>query len=220
MNPPPDSNGERLRKSAFPRCFRPVNVCIACFLSLPTVVTVQSQENGSGVEVAEGSEEVAPPAPAEALRMGKIRERIRMNSRVLDPFGFFMTSGKKAPEFLFEPEEVPADEEQERPPSGLTSRAVGALPLTGIYPSKNQIVVRGRPYEAGASLSIQLEGVMVNLNFVGLEPGGIRFRDADTGEEVVRPVRTATWALPANARASDRPEEKGIFPRSGQIPIH
>ncbi len=219
MNPPPGSKGPRLRDSTFPRCLSFVVISIPCFLSLQTVFPVQSQETASGAQVAEGPEEGTPPAPVEALRMGRIQERIRMNSRVLDPFGFSMTSGKKAPEFVVEPEEEPIDEEQERPPSGLTSRAVEILPLTGIYPSKNQIVVRGRPYQAGASLSIQLEGVMLRLVFVSLEPGGIRFRDADTGEEVVRQVRSAPSVLPRNARSQGPPEEKGIFPRSGVIPI-
>lgn len=219
MNFFPDSKGYPSQELAFPGCHRFVVLLITCFLSLSFLMSVPGQESAPDVPVVEDSRGGTSPVSGEALRMSRIQEKIRMNSRVLDPFGFSMTSGKKAPEFVVEPEEVPVEEEQERPPSGLTSRAVGALPLTGIYPSKNQIVVRGRPYEAGASLSILIESVMVNLIFVLIEPGGIRFRDADTGEEVVRPVRTAAFILPEKVPSSVPPEAKGIFPRSGIIPI-
>jgi hypothetical protein len=213
----PDFTDQRLRSPAFPKRQRFFFLLISFILPLPCVVSVHGQESAPAGEAEAGDETAA--LPSEVLRMSRIREKIRMNSRLIDPFGFSMTSEKKAPEFIIEPEEEQDENEQERPPSGLTSRAVGLLPLTGIYPSKNQIVVRGRPYQAGSSIPVQIEGVMVNLIFLLIEPDGIRFRDADTGEEVLRPVRTRAFILPGKDSSSESPEAKGIFPRSGVIPI-
>jgi hypothetical protein len=215
----PDFTDQRLRSPALPKRQRFFFLLISFILPLPCAVSVHGQESApAGEAVAEAGDETAA-LPSEVLRMSRIREKIRMNSRLIDPFGFSMTSEKKAPEFIIEPEEEQDENEQERPPSGLTSRAVGLLPLTGIYPSKNQIVVRGRPYQAGSSIPIQIEGVMVNLIFLLIEPDGIRFRDADTGEEVLRPVRTRAFILPGKDSSLESPEAKGIFPRSGVIPI-
>jgi len=213
----PDFTDQRLRSPAFPKRQRFFFLLISFILPLPCVVSVHGQESAPAGEAEAGDETAA--LPSEVLRMSRIREKIRMNSRLIDPFGFSMTSEKKAPEFIIEPEEEQDENEQERPPSGLTSRAVGLLPLTGIYPSKNQIVVRGRPYQAGSSIPVQIEGVIVNLIFLLIEPDGIRFRDADTGEEVLRPVRTRAFILPGKDSSSESPEAKGIFPRSGVIPI-
>jgi len=213
----PDFTDQRLKSPAFPKRQRFFFLLISFILPLPCVVSVHGQESAPAGEAEAGDETAA--LPSEVLRMSRIREKIRMNSRLIDPFGFSMTSEKKAPEFIIEPEEEQDENEQERPPSGLTSRAVGLLPLTGIYPSKNQIVVRGRPYQAGSSIPVQIEGVMVNLIFLLIEPDGIRFRDADTGEEVLRPVRTRAFILPGKDSSSESPEAKGIFPRSGVIPI-
>lgn len=213
----PDFTDQRLRSPALPKRQRFFFLLISFILPLPCVVSVHGQESAPAGEAEAGDETAA--LPSEVLRMSRIREKIRMNSRLIDPFGFSMTSEKKAPEFIIEPEEEQDENEQERPPSGLTSRAVGLLPLTGIYPSKNQIVVRGRPYQAGSSIPVQIEGVMVNLIFLLIEPDGIRFRDADTGEEVLRPVRTRAFILPGKDSSSESPEAKGIFPRSGVIPI-
>ena len=66
---------------------------------------------------------------------------------------------------------------------------------------------------------MQIEGVIVNLIFLLIEPDGIRFRDADTGEEVLRPVRMRAFILPGKDSSLESPEAKGIFPRSGVIPI-
>lgn len=213
----PDFTDQRLRSPAFPKRQRFFFLLISFILPLPCVVSVHGQESAPAGEAEAGDETAA--LPSEVLRMSRIREKIRMNSRLIDPFGFSMTSEKKAPEFIIEPEEEQDENEQERPPSGLTSRAVGLLPLTGIYPSKNQIVVRGRPYQAGSSIPVQIEGVIVNLIFLLIEPDGIRFRDADTGEEVLRPVRTRAFILPGKDSSLESPEAKGIFPRSGVIPI-
>lgn len=213
----PDFTDQRLRSPAFPKRQRFFFLLISFILPLPCVVSVHGQESAPAGEAEAGDETAA--LPSEVLRMSRIREKIRMNSRLIDPFGFSMTSEKKAPEFIIEPAEEQDENEQERPPSGLTSRAVGLLPLTGIYPSKNQIVVRGRPYQAGASIPVQIEGVIVNLIFLLIEPDGIRFRDADTGEEVLRPVRTRAFILPGKDSSLESPEAKGIFPRSGVIPI-
>lgn len=213
----PDFTDQRLRSPALPKRQRFFFLLISFILPLPCVVSVHGQESAPAGEAEAGDETAA--LPSEVLRMSRIREKIRMNSRLIDPFGFSMTSEKKAPEFIIEPEEEQDENEQERPPSGLTSRAVGLLPLTGIYPSKNQIVVRGRPYQAGSSIPVQIEGVIVNLIFLLIEPDGIRFRDADTGEEVLRPVRTRAFILPGKDSSSESPEAKGIFPRSGVIPI-
>ena len=213
----PDFTDQHLRSPAFPKRQRFFFLLISFILPLPCVVSVHGQESAPAGEAEAGDETAA--LPSEVLRMSRIREKIRMNSRLIDPFGFSMTSEKKAPEFIIEPEEEQDENEQERPPSGLTSRAVGLLPLTGIYPSKNQIVVRGRPYQAGSSIPVQIEGVMVNLIFLLIEPDGIRFRDADTGEEVLRPVRTRAFILPGKDSSLESPEAKGIFPRSGVIPI-
>ena len=224
----PDFTDQRLRSPAFPKRQRFFFLLISFILPLPCVVSVHGQVSApAGEAVAEAGDETVAEAeagdetaalPSEVLRMSRIREKIRMNSRLIDPFGFSMTSEKKAPEFIIEPEEEQDENEQERPPSGLTSRAVGLLPLTGIYPSKNQIVVRGRPYQAGASIPVQIEGIMVNLIFLLIEPDGVRFRDAETGEEVLRPVRTRAFTLPGKC-SLESPEAKGIFPRSGVIPI-
>lgn len=219
MNFFPDSKAHFLQGLAIPAHYRFIFLLIAFFFSPPLFLNLPAQESALGVDAVDDSEAGMPPASREALRMSGIQEKIRMNSRVLDPFGFPMTSEKKAPDFVLEPEEAQVEEEQERPPSGLTSRAVGALPLTGIYPSKNQIVVRGRLYQEGASLPIQIEGILVNLVFVTITAEGVHFRDSDTGEEVVRPFRTGAFILRRKAPSSDPPEEKGIFPRSGVIPI-
>ena len=124
----PDFTDQRLRSPALPKRQRFFFLLISFILPLPCVVSVHGQESApAGEAVAEAGDETAA-LPSEVLRMSRIREKIRMNSRLIDPFGFSMTSEKKAPEFIIEPEEEQDENEQERPPSGLTSRAVGLLP--------------------------------------------------------------------------------------------
>ncbi len=215
----PDFTNKYLQGPVFLKRQRFVVLLISFILPLPCVVSVRGQESAPAGEAVEQAGDGTAALPSEVVRMSRILEKIRMNSRLIDPFGFSMTSVKKVPEFIIEPEEAQDENVQERLPSGLTSRAVGLLPLTGIYPSKNQIVVRGRPYQAGSSIPVQIEGVMVNLIFVLIEPDGVRFRDADTGEEVLRPIRTRAFILPGKESSLESPEAKGIFPRLGVIPI-
>lgn len=155
------------------------------------------------------------------LRTGMVIEKIGGNPRNVDPFGLPMMPDKNVP---VEEPDVTAKEEPEEGPDGpqlkeFAIRAAEKIPLTGVYPGRQMLVVKGRLMDAGKSIVVRVENVEITLQFLGLNEDGIHFRDVDTGEVVVRQYNRLR-EIPSRPREGDRSKSKrksGIFP--GPQPI-
>lgn len=157
------------------------------------------------------------------LRSGLLIEKIDGNPRNVDPFGLPMMPDKNVP---VEEPVVAVEEEPVEGPDGpelkeFAIRAAEKIPLTGVYPGRQMLVVKGRLLDAGKTIVVRVENVEITLQFLGLNEDGIHFRDVDTGEVVVRQYKRLQ-GLPARRKegAPSRENRKpGIYPGSRPIRV-
>ncbi len=157
------------------------------------------------------------------LRTGIIIEKIDGNLRNVDPFGLPMMPDKNVPV------EDPGPTEKEEPVEGpngpelkeFAIRAAEKIPITGVYPDRQVLVVKGRLMDAGKSIVVRVENVEITLKFLGLNDDGIHFRDVDTGEVVVRQYKRLRGIH--SRRKEEVPsrtnQKSGIFPGSQPIRV-
>jgi hypothetical protein len=157
------------------------------------------------------------------LRTGMIIEKIDGNLRNVDPFGLPMMPDKNVPV------EDPGATEKEEPVEGpngpalkeFAIRAAEKIPITGVYPDRQVLVVKGRLMDAGKSIVVWVENVDITLKFLGLNEDGIHFQDVDTGEVVVRQYKRLRGIH--SRRKEEVPsrtnQKSGIFPRSQPIRV-
>ncbi len=157
------------------------------------------------------------------LRTGMIIEKIDGNLRNVDPFGLPMMPDKNVPV------EDPGATEKEEPVEGpngpalkeFAIRAAEKIPITGVYPDRQVLVVKGRLMDAGKSIVVRVENVDITLKFLGLNEDGIHFQDVDTGEVVVRQYKRLRGIH--SRRKEEVPsrtnQKSGIFPRSQPIRV-
>ncbi len=157
------------------------------------------------------------------LRTGMIIKKIDENLRNVDPFGLPMMPDKNLPV------EEPGTTEKEEPVEGpdgseqkeFAIRAAEKIPITGVYPDRQALVVKGRLREAGESIVVRVENLEITLQFLGLNEDEIHFRDVDTGEDVVRlykRFRGIHSRRKEGVRSRTNPKS-GIFPGSQPIRV-
>ncbi|MBP6600573.1 MAG: hypothetical protein KA250_02135 [Verrucomicrobiales bacterium] len=108
---------------------------------------------------------------------GKILE----NHRSVDPFGFTMDPGSTslAPVLADQYKEI--EETPVLNNSSLKS-ALMTLPITGIYPHQNRIVIGARSFSAGGQFGMKLQELTIRLRFEGIRGKNAYFKDMETQE--------------------------------------
>jgi len=115
-------------------------------------------------------------------RSNFIFAKLMKNTRSMDPFGQQMdpANAKEAPmlaEQYADIEETPTTLNN----SSLKS-ALMTLPITGIYPQRNLIVIGARSFAAGGQFGMKLQELTIRLRFEGVRGKEIFFKDMETQE--------------------------------------
>lgn len=157
------------------------------------------------------------------LRTGMIIEKIDGSLRNVDPFGLPMMPDKTVP---VEDSGATEKEEPVEGPNGtklreFAIRAADKIPITGVYPERQVLVVKGRLMEAGKSIVVRVENLEITLKFLGLNEDGIHFQDVDTDEVVVRQYKRLRGIHPRRKEEvpSRTNKKSGIFPGSQPIRV-
>jgi hypothetical protein len=114
-------------------------------------------------------------------RSNFIFAKLMKSTRSMDPFGQQMdpANAKESPmlaEQYAEIEETPTLNN-----SSLKS-ALLTLPITGVYPQRNLIVIGARSFAAGGQFGMKLQELTIRLRFEGVRGKQIFFKDMETQE--------------------------------------
>jgi len=115
-------------------------------------------------------------------RSNFIFAKLMKSTRSMDPFGQQMdpANAKESPmlaEHYAEIEENPTALNN----SSLKS-ALLTLPITGVYPQRNLIVIGARSFAAGGQFGMKLQELTIRLRFEGVRGKQIFFKDMETQE--------------------------------------
>lgn len=138
------------------------------------------QDSGAIAESDPG-EPASAKEPDFIARSNFIFAKLMKNTRAMDPFGQQMdpANAKEAPmlaEQYADVEDTPALNN-----SSLKS-ALMTLPITGIYPQRNVIVIGARSFTPGGQFGMKLQELTIRLRFEGVRGKEIFFKDMETQE--------------------------------------
>lgn len=116
------------------------------------------------------------------VRSNFIFSKLMQNTRAMDPFGQQMdpANAKEAPmlaEHYTETEETTTALDN----SSLKS-ALLTLPITGVYPQRNVIVIGARSFAPGGQFGMKFQDLTIRLRFEGVRGKAIFFKDMETQE--------------------------------------
>lgn len=157
---------------------------------------------------------VKPDAAGEVefvQRSNFVISKIRNNFRQLDPFGMPMdpTNPSEAPALATQYEEI---EDVPVLTNSSLKNALATLPISGIYPKRNIIVIGARSFTRGDQFGMKLEELTIRLRFEGLRGQNIYFKDLDTQEVAAvnfNPTPKEFEPITSNTSA---PQGNGIVP--------
>jgi len=175
---------------------------------------------------AEQSEDTptAPPGiddPAEegsgndfVERSNFILSRILENQRFLDPFGMAMDPSN-AKDLPVVAEGI--DDPEEAAPLNISAlkAALQKLPVTGVYPQRQLVVVGARSFSPGDQLGLRTEGLTLRLRFEGIREYSIYFRDMETNEVTSVEFNTRPTEFEPIRPGSQREPGEGIHAMNG-----
>lgn len=116
------------------------------------------------------------------VRSNFIFSKLLQNTRAMDPFGQQMdpANAKETPmlaEHYTDSEETTATLDN----SSLKS-ALLTLPVTGVYPQRNVIVIGARSFAPGGQFGMKFQDLTIRLRFEGVRGKEIFFKDMETRE--------------------------------------
>jgi len=163
-----------------------------------------------GIEASEKSE-----AGIEFVeRSNFILSRILENRRFLDPFGMSMDPSNTR-ELPMVAEGI--DDSEEAAPLNISSlkAALQKLPVTGVYPQRQLVVVGARSFSPGDHLGLRTEGLTLRLRYEGIREYSIFFRDMETNEVTSVEFNTRPAEFEPIRPGSQREPGEGIHAMSG-----
>lgn len=129
-----------------------------------------------------------PPALAESTtgldflqRSSAVVASIRDNERQLDPFGFPMDPSNAVDTLAMSEEFEEMDDAPQLNASAFKT-ALQGLPISGIYPKRQMVVIGARSFNRGQQFGMKLEELTIRLRVEGIKGTSIYFRDMDTQE--------------------------------------
>ncbi len=116
-----------------------------------------------------------------------VLKKLEDRERKEDPFGMAMDPEEALPEVVAD---VPVEEglEEEAAPRTSLQEALQKFQVTGIFPSRGEIIVGAQNLGVGDDVVIDYKGVAFNLTIQAVSQNEIVMRDADTGEEASVPL--------------------------------
>ncbi len=140
-----------------------------------------------------------------------ILAKLLENHREVDPFGMVMDpANAKAAPFLAEQYQV-EDEPQALSVSSLKS-ALLSLPITGVYPQREQIVIGARTFSAGGQFGMKHQDLTIRLRFEGIRGGELFFKDMETQEVTSIPFNPRPAEFEPLTKSASRTPGSGIVP--------
>lgn len=135
------------------------------------------------------------------------------NERAVDPFGMVMdpANAKAAPVLADQYEEV--EETPQLNNSSLKS-ALLTLPVTGVYPQKELLVLGARMFAVGDQFGMKLQDLTIRLRFEGIRGGEIFFKDMETRETTSIPFNPIPAEFEPMSKGSKRKPGEGIHAMS------
>jgi len=134
---------------------------------------------------SEESEGDKPPGEETELgvlaRSSLVAAKILANQRFIDPFGMAMDPANRS-EIAIIAESFEETEETPVLNNSSLKIAVGKLPITGVYPKRQMVVVGPRSFSPGDELGLRAEGLTIRLRFEGIREHSVYFRDVETNE--------------------------------------
>ncbi len=139
-------------------------------------------------------------------RSNLILTMILENERAVDPFGLVMdpANAKSTPVLA---EQYKEEEEPTVLNSSSLKSALMSLPITGVYPKKEVVVIGARAFPVGGQFGMKLQELTIRLRFEGIRGGEIYFKDMETRE---------ITSVPFNVRPAEfEPLNKESKPETG-----
>lgn len=175
-----------------------------------------------------GPAQLPPPAPTDSLasppapeksdaksldplqRSHRILSKLLENTREMDPFGLVMdpANASVAPPFA----ELHTEEEPQALSVSSLKTALQALPITGIYPQKQQIVLGARTFGVGGEFGLKHQDLTIRLRFEGVHKGELYFKDMETQEVTSIPFQIRPAEFEPITRNASPKMGSGIFP--------
>lgn len=115
------------------------------------------------------------------VRSNFIFSKLLKNTRAMDPFGLQMdpANAKEAPMLA---EQYTDSEETAALDNSSLKSALLTLPITGIYPQRNVIVIGARSFPTGGQFGMKFQDLTIRLRFEGVRGKEIFFKDMETQE--------------------------------------
>lgn len=145
---------------------------------------MEALEEDEELETVEIDEEKPPGEDSEIgdiARSSLIAAKILSDQRFLDPFGMAMDPANRA-EVASLAENYEETEETPTLNNSALRNALGRLPITGVYPGRQVVVVGPRAFERGQQIGLRAEGITLRLRFEGIYNRLVYFRDMETNE--------------------------------------
>lgn len=188
----------------------------------PSVSGATTPENGAVPSVA-GPPDQAPTDPSGTPPAGDVGKldflqrsnlilaKILDSDRAVDPFGMIMdpANAKETPilaDQYAEVEETPVLNN-----SSLKTALLG-LPITGVYPQRDQIVLGARSFAVGDQFGMRLQDLTIRLRFEGVRGQEVYFKDMETREVTSIPFNARPAEFEPLRRGEKRPAGDGIIP--------
>ncbi len=179
--------------------------------------------SASATPPAGGSEPATkPPGPKDKKgekldflqRSNLILGKLLDNHREVDPFGLIMDPANTKETPLFAEQYQEKEEKPGLSASSLQS-ALLALPITGVYPQKKEIVIGARSFPIGGQFGIRHQDLTIRLRFEGIRAGELFFKDMETQEVTSIPYHTRPAEFEPITGNAGRPSGSDIVPMNG-----
>ena len=153
----------------------------------------------------------APPILDFIQRSNSILAKIRDNDREIDPFGLPMDP-TNAVNTLAMSDEFEDVQESTVLNASAFKTALQGLPISGIYPKGQTVVIGARSFDRGDQFGMKLEELTIRLRVEGIKGTSIFFKDMDTQEVASVEFNPRPAEFEPIVKGSKNPTAKGIIP--------
>lgn len=144
-------------------------------------------------------------------RSNLILAKLLESERGVDPFGLSMdpANAKEAPVLADQYEE---EKEATVVNNSMLRNALLTLPITGVYPQQEKIVIGARTFLLGDQFGMKLQDLTIRLRFEGIREGEIFFKDTETSEVTSLPYRIRPAEFEPMVKGTKQAPGEGIVP--------
>jgi|GEM_PF-1027091 len=144
-------------------------------------------------------------------RSNLILAKLLESERGVDPFGLSMdpSNAKEAPVLADQYEE---EKEATVVNNSMLRNALLTLPITGVYPQQEKIVIGARTFVIGDQFGMKLQDLTIRLRFEGIREGEIFFKDTETSEVTSLPYRIRPAEFEPMVKGAKSSPGAGIVP--------